>query len=90
LHSSNIGLKHRELPCGCSTLDAIRHTGSREADYDCHPVSGHFFGRDFLRQYQNCTVPGTDLEIECHWTEQGTRLQDGNITSHADTADVLA
>ena len=59
-------------------------------NHDCCSLPGHFFGRDFLRQYENCTVPGTELEIECHWTEQGTRLKDSDVLSHVDIADVVA
>ena len=36
-------------------------------------------------------MPGTDLEIECHWKQHSTEKQeDGNVTSNADTADVIA
>ena len=61
----------------------------RDAQFDCCSLPGHFFGRDFLRQYENCTVPGTSLDIKCHWTDPGTQLRDGNVTSNVDTADVL-
>ncbi len=57
----------------------------------CCCASGHFFGGDFLKRYDNCSVPGTDLEIECHWSGQHRlQQQDGNVTDNADTADVLA
>ncbi len=55
----------------------------------CAP--GHFFGGGFLKRYDNCSVLGTDLEIECHWSEHHRlQRQDGNVTDNADTADVLA
>ena len=51
---------------------------------------GQPYGDDFERQYTNCTVPGTDLEIECHWVPKSTEKQaDGNVTSNVDTADAI-
>ena len=57
----------------------------------CRRSPGHFFGGGFLKRYDNCSVPGTDVEIECHWSQQHRVQQpDGNTTDNADTADVLA